>query len=107
MNASIGSTRAQRRDFLGGELFQRLLQFVLDGQAGALALPALIGLTVVGDAQSDSHCKVSVLAGDLTLPGDLREGGFKSKSKLSDAMSAGIASLISDEAFKVDLTKSA
>ena len=107
MDASIGSTRTQRRDFLGGELFQRLLQFVLDGQAGALALPALIGLTVVGDAQSDSHCKVSVLAGDLTLPGDLKEGGFESKSKLSDAMSAGIASRISDGAFKVDLTKSA
>jgi hypothetical protein len=27
----------------------------LDGEARALALPALIGLTVVGDAQSDSH----------------------------------------------------
>ena len=109
MNASIGSTRAQRRDFLGGELFQRLLQFVLDGQAGALALPALIGLTVVGDAQSDSHCKVSVLAGDLTLPGDLREGGFesKSKSKLSDAMSAGKAALALVGAFTADLTSSA
>jgi hypothetical protein len=27
----------------------------LDGEACALALPALIGLTVVGDAQRDSH----------------------------------------------------
>jgi len=27
----------------------------LDGEARALALPALIGLTVVGDTQSDSH----------------------------------------------------
>jgi hypothetical protein len=36
----------------------------LDGEACALALPALIGLTVVGDAQSDSHWRVSVGAGD-------------------------------------------
>jgi hypothetical protein len=27
----------------------------LDGEARALALPALIGLTVVGNAQCDSH----------------------------------------------------
>jgi hypothetical protein len=40
----------------------------LDGEARDLALPALIGLTVVGDAQSDSHWSVSVLAEDLTLP---------------------------------------
>jgi hypothetical protein len=40
----------------------------LNGQARALALPALIGLTVVGDAQSDSHWRVSVLACDLTPP---------------------------------------
>jgi hypothetical protein len=78
----------------------------LDGEACALALPALIGLTVVGDAQRDSHCKVSVLAVGLTLPGDLGEGEFESKSKLSDAMSAGIASRISDGAFTGDLTKS-
>jgi hypothetical protein len=36
----------------------------LDGQARALALPALIGLTVVGNAQCDSHCNVFVEAGD-------------------------------------------
>jgi hypothetical protein len=40
----------------------------LNGQARALALPALIGLTVVGDAQSDSHWRVSVLPCDLTPP---------------------------------------
>lgn len=107
MDTGISSARTQCGDFLGGELFQRLFQFVLDGQAGALALPALIGLTVVGDAQSDSHCRVSVLAVDLTLPGDLGEGAFESKSKLSDAMSAGIASRISEGAFTVDLTVSA
>jgi hypothetical protein len=27
----------------------------LDGQASALALPALVGLPVVGDAQRNSH----------------------------------------------------
>ena len=43
---------------------ERLFQFVLDGQAGALALPALVGLTVVGDAQCNSHWRVSVVKGD-------------------------------------------
>ena len=105
MDPSIGSASAQGCDFFSRELFQRLFQFVLDGEACALALPALIGLTVVGDAQRDSHCRVSVLAVVLTLPGDLGEGAFESKSKLSDAMSAGIASRISDGAFTGDLTK--
>jgi hypothetical protein len=36
----------------------------LDGEARALTLPALIGLTVVGNAQCDSHCIVFVDAGD-------------------------------------------
>jgi len=68
MNACIGAACAQGSDFLGGEFFEGFFQFVLDGEARALALPALIGLAVVGDTQSDSHCKVLVLAGDLTLP---------------------------------------
>lgn len=93
MDTGIGSARTQRGDFLGGELFQRLFQFVLDGQASALALPALIGLAVVGNAQSDSHWGVSVLAGNLVSPGVFWRGGVESKFKLSDAMSAGNASL--------------
>jgi hypothetical protein len=36
----------------------------LDGEARTLALPALIGLTVVGNAQCDSHCIVFVETGD-------------------------------------------
>ena len=68
MNARIGAACAQGGDFLGGEFFEGFFQFVLDGEARALALPALVVLTVVGDAQSDSHCKVSVLAGDLRPP---------------------------------------
>ncbi len=55
MNACIGSTRTQGGDFLSGEFFERLFQFILDGQASALALPALVGLPVVGDAQRNSH----------------------------------------------------
>ena len=72
MNASVGPARAKRGDFVCGEFLEGLFQFILDGETRALALPALIGLTVVGDAQSDSHCKVSVLAGDLKLPEVLR-----------------------------------
>ncbi len=68
MNACIGAACALGGDFLGGEFFEGFFQFVLDGEARALALPALIGLTVLGDAQSDSHWSVSVLAEDLTLP---------------------------------------
>ena len=91
MNARIGAACAQGGDFLGGEFFEGLFQFILDGEARALALPALIGLTVVGDAQSDSHCKVSVLAGDLKPPELLRVWGFKSKFKSIAAILAGMA----------------
>ena len=91
MNASIGAACAQGGDFLGGELFEGFFQFVLDGEARALALPALIGLTVVGDAQSDSHWRVSVLARDLTLPKLVLACGGKSKFKSSAAMLAGIS----------------
>ena len=93
MNACIGATCAQGGDFLGGEFFEGFFQFVLDGEARALALPALIGLTVVGDAQSDSHWRVSVLARDLTLPKLLLAWGVKSKFKSSAAMLAGISNL--------------
>ena len=91
VNASIGATSAQGGHFLSGKFFECLFQFVLDGEARALALPALIGLTVVGDAQSDSHCKVSVLAGDLKPPELLRVWGFKSKFKSIAAILAGMA----------------
>ena len=64
MNASISATCAQGGDFVRGEFLECLFQFILNGQARALALPALIGLTVVGDAQRDSHCSVFVDAGD-------------------------------------------
>ena len=93
MNACIGAARAQGGDFLGGEFFEGFFQFVLDGEARALALPALIGLTVVGDAQSDSHWRVSVLARDLTLPKLVLAWGVKSKLKSSAAMLAGISNL--------------
>lgn len=102
MDPGIGSPSTQGRDFLSRELFQRLLQFVLDGEAGALALPALIGLTVVGDTQSDSHCSVSVLAGILT-PADILGGReFESKFKLSDVMSSGNSSFTLAGAFTAD-----
>jgi hypothetical protein len=55
MHTRIGSACAEGGDFLSGEFFEGLFQFVLNGKARALALPTLIGLTVVGDAQSDSH----------------------------------------------------
>ena len=55
MNARIGSARAQGGDFVCAEFLEGLFQFILDGQPRALALPALIGLAVVGDAQSNSH----------------------------------------------------
>lgn len=55
MNACVGSARAQRGDFVSGEFLEGLFQFILDGQPRALALPALIGLAVVGDAQSNPH----------------------------------------------------
>jgi hypothetical protein len=64
MDACVCATSAQGGDFLGGEFFESLFQFVLDGEARALTLPALIGLTVVGNAQCDSHCIVFVDAGD-------------------------------------------
>ena len=51
-------------DLLRGEFFEGLFQFVLDGEASALTLPALIGLTVVGNAQCNSHCIVFEEAGD-------------------------------------------
>ena len=68
MNACIGTACAQGGNFVCGEFSERPFQFILDSQPRALALPALIGLTVVGDAQSDSHWSVSVLAEDLPLP---------------------------------------
>jgi hypothetical protein len=40
----------------------------LDGEARTLTLPALIGLTVVGDAQSNSHWSVSVVECDRNCP---------------------------------------
>ena len=55
MNASVGPARAKRGDFVCGEFLEGLFQFILDGQPRALALPALIGLAVVGDAQSNPH----------------------------------------------------
>jgi hypothetical protein len=36
----------------------------LDGESRALALPALIGLTVVGNAQCNSHGRVSGVEDD-------------------------------------------
>ncbi len=68
MYASIGATRAESGDFLGGEFFEGFFQFVLDREACALALPALIVLTVVGDAQGNSHWSVSVVDGDRNSP---------------------------------------
>ncbi len=91
MNTCIGAACAQGGDFLGGEFFEGFFQFVLDGESRALALPALIGLTVVGDAQSNSHWSVSVLAGDLTLLSLLLAWGAKSKFKSSAAMLDGIS----------------
>ena len=87
VDACIGATRTQGGDFLGGEFFERLFQFVLDSEACALALPALIGLTVVGDAQRDSHCKVFAEAGE---PKSAPDGGVDAlRSKFKAAMSAG------------------
>jgi hypothetical protein len=91
MNARIGAASAQGGDLLGSEFFESLFQFILDGETRTLALPALIGLTVVGDAQSDSHCKVSVLTGDLKPPDVLRVWGFTSKFKSIAAILAGMA----------------
>ena len=106
MNTRIGATCAQGGDFLGGEFFEGLFQFVLDGKARALALPALIGLTVVGDAQSDSHWRVSVLAGDLTLPSLLLAWGVKSKFKSSAAMLVGISNFALCVAMPADFPNS-
>ncbi len=106
MNACIGAACTQGCDLLGGEFFEGFFQFILDGKTRALALPALIGLTVVGDAQSDSHCKVSVLAVDLTPPRVLRAWGFKSKFKLSALILAGSAVLVLCGAMLADLRRS-
>ncbi len=97
MNACIGAACAQGGDLLSGEFFEGFFQFILDGKTRTLALPALIVLTVVGDAQSDSHCKVSVLAVDLTPPSVFRAWGFKSKFKLSALILAGSAVLLCGE----------
>lgn len=106
MHARIGATRTQGGDFLGGELLEGLFQLVLNGQTRALALPTLVGLPVVGDAQSYSHGRVSVMAGDFKPPSLLGAWGFKSKFKSSAAMLAGISNLVLGDAEPADLPMS-
>jgi len=45
----IGTAGTQRGNGLGGKFAQCLFEFVLHGQARELALPALVGLSVVTD----------------------------------------------------------
>ncbi len=49
VHTGIGATGAQSGNALGGELAQRGFEFVLDGETGRLALPALVGPTVVAN----------------------------------------------------------
>ena len=50
VHAGIGAACTQSGNALGSKLAQRGFQFVLDGLARELALPALVGLSVVADA---------------------------------------------------------
>ena len=52
---AIRAAGAQGADGLGGEFAERQLQLVLDGVARKLALPAFVGLPVVGDPQRQPH----------------------------------------------------
>ena len=55
VDAGIGAAGAERGDRLRGELRERRFQLVLHGAARELALPALVGLSVVADAERQPH----------------------------------------------------
>ena len=74
MNARIGAPCTVDANARGAEISQCFFQAVLHGLARALALPALVGLAVVADAQCQSHRSVS---------------GFVFKSKSSAVISLG------------------
>jgi hypothetical protein len=49
MHTSVGSTGAQGRDALAGKGLEGGFELVLNGFTAGLALPALVGTTVVAD----------------------------------------------------------
>ena len=55
--AIVDNVKSEPVDLLE-TLAQRLLDLVLDGVATGLALPAVVGRSVVGDAESDSQKQV-------------------------------------------------
>ena len=88
--AGVGAARAQGGDALGGELPQGFFQLVLHGAPGELALPALVGLAVVGHAQGDAD--VATLPGLFSLGkrgGEEGRGGRAGNQGLSPVPPAG------------------
>jgi hypothetical protein len=55
MHAGVGAAGADGGEGDGGEALEGGFEVVLHGAAGRLALPAVVGLAVVADAEGDPH----------------------------------------------------
>ena len=69
VHTGIRAARTQGGNRLGREYAQRFFKFVLNGQAGALALPPLVGASVVANTQCNPH-------GNVTSSTSTKEAGL-------------------------------